>query len=183
MQRNNRNRVNLGNEPDKTESQQSQDQVELGRNEAVKETVKEEDKSKNKFESLVEGSEKELFRFKTVFPFDILPDEIVIDFNKISIIKKISPLGQKVHGVFIKDVMDVLVKTSIFLSELEIVDAGFVENSIRIKSVRKEDAAKARRIIMGLVVARKLDIDMAAITEVQDVVSKLEKLGESKRSS
>jgi hypothetical protein len=152
-----------------------------GQTEAIKETVKESEKNISKFENIIEGSSRELYRTKAVFPFDLFPDEVIIDMNKVNIIKKIFFFTQRVHGVFIQDITDIFVSTAPFFATLEIIDSGFIENSIKIPFLKIDDALKARRIIQGLIVAKKQAIDLSGLKDDKDLTTKLEALGESKR--
>jgi hypothetical protein len=183
MAENNSDRVDLNKEINKTNQVQPpqpspQDQ---GHQEAIKESAKEGDKNISKFKKLIDDASKELFRFKSVFPFDLFPDEVVVDINKVNIIKRISVFGERVHSVFIQDISDVFITNNILFSTLEIVDTGFTENSIQVKNLKKSDAARARRIIQGLVIARKQQIDLSSVYD-EELALKLEKLGESRRS-
>lgn len=163
------------------DSNESPKEEQEAKKEAVKETIKETDKSQEKFEKMVSEAGKELYRCEAVFPFDIFPDQIIIDLNKVNIIKKMFFYTGRVHSVFIQDITDVFVSTSIFFATLEIIDSGFKENSIKIPFLKKDHASKARRIIQGLIVAKKQQIDLSAVGDVPNLTEKLEKLGESKR--
>jgi 2-keto-4-pentenoate hydratase len=174
------------NSPDPSSSQSifppannENEEVIQGHKDAVKESTKESQKTIDKFDNLVQLSQAKLFETSTIFPFDLFPTKVIIDLNKVSIVNKLFWGSQTIHSVFIADVTDVLVHTSFFFATLEIVDAGFIENSIKIERLNISDARRARRIIQGLVIAKKQDIDLSKL-DIPDLVSKLETLGESK---
>ena len=158
-------------------SSERKDQISQGYRDAIKESKKEEEKNKEKFETLVDLSKRELLRIKTVFPFQFFPTEVSIDINKVNIIKQIFFATKRIHSVFIADITDVLAHSSIFFASLEIVDAGFTENSIIIPYLYKNDAYRARKIIQGLVIAKKQDIDLSKLENVHSLVTKIEELG------
>ncbi|KKR80489.1 MAG: hypothetical protein UU73_C0001G0353 [Candidatus Daviesbacteria bacterium GW2011_GWA1_41_61] len=132
-----------------------------------------------KMEELIEEAENPLFKLSTIFPFDFFPDQIIIDTNKVNIISKEFFSSGRVHSIMIKDIGDVFIETDPFFAKLTIIDKGFTENSINLKYLKKEDAAKARKIIQGLVVAHEQSIDLAHFPP-EELTLKLEKLGKIK---
>lgn len=150
----------------------------------AKEGVKSEEEQKKQFEKLeglVERSQDVLFKVKTVFPFDLFPDCLCIDENKVSIISKTFMGTEHVRSVLIGDITDVTVQTTPFLSTLEIIDSSNVRNPIYIKvaNLKTRDAVRARRIIQGLIAAKQSKVDISGLDH-KELVSKLEKLGEAK---
>ncbi len=145
--------------------------------------VSEEDNKKKfeKLEKMVEHSQDVLFRVYTVFPFDLFPDCICIDENKVSIISKTFMGTEHVRSVIIGDITDVTVQTTPFLSTLEIVDSSNVRNPIYIKidNLKTKDAVRARRIIQGLIAVKQEKADISGLDH-RELVKKLEKLGEAK---
>jgi hypothetical protein len=83
----------------------------------------------------------------------------------------------------IKDVSDVFVDTGFIWAKLIIVDSGFVENTVNVSFLDKEDALKIRRITQGLVIAQQQDIDLTKLQEEltpEDLIDRLEKLGKAR---
>lgn len=150
-----------------------------GLEDAVKDSVKEDQKAKLKLEGLVNASTKTIFRTKTIFPDFIFPTEVIIDITKVTLIDHIFFFSKITHSVFIADITDVLVHNGIIWSTLEIVDAGFTENSIKINRLPRSDAQKARSIIQGLVITKKQDVDISKLSDLptQELINKLEILG------
>lgn len=146
-----------------------------GHHDAIKEDIKEGDKFKQKLDQLVITSQQTLLNIKAVWPFDFFPNEVCIDVNKVSIIQR-GFLAERRHSVFIKDISDVFIDTSIFFSSLNIVDIGFTENLIQINYLKKDDAKLARRIIQGLIVATKKDIELSKMNK-EDLLKQVEELG------
>lgn len=133
-------------------------------------------KMKGKMDKLVENSNKILFRTSAVFPFDLFPDEVVVDPYQVNIIHRSFFGNERIHGAAIKDIEDVFVDTGPLFAALRIVDKGYVENVITIKYLPRKDAIKARRIIQGLVLASKEGVDMSQV-DIETLVKKTEAIG------
>lgn len=147
--------------------------------EAIQEHLKEEEKQKQKFDQLVEKSRRILLKINSVFPFDFFPDEVTIDANQVMVINREFWGSERRHSIFIKNITDVFVDTGPFFATLKIVDRGYVENTIVVKFLKREEAKRARRIIQGLVIACSQDIDLSKLDE-SDLLHKVELLGRGK---
>lgn len=152
------------------------DQVQEAEQESVKESLKEETTSNEKFDKLVEQSSTQLIKISAFWPFDFFPNQIVVDINKIDIVFKEFFYSERVHTILIKNVIDVMVDYSLFFASIEIVVEGFQENLVNIHYLKKKEAIKVKRIISGLVVANKQGIDLAKI-DIKDLAEKLEEIG------
>jgi hypothetical protein len=143
------------------------------------ENIKDEIRQEQVFGKLVEKSDKLLIKIKSIFPFDFFPNEISVDVNKVNIINNYF-LSKKVHSVMIKDICDVYIYKGVFFSSLSIIDWGFDRNrSITINYLSKRTADEALKIIQGLMVSAKQNIDVSKI-DVPDFRSKVKILGEPK---
>lgn len=161
------------------QKEELRDPLTEGKQEAVKEDVKEEEKQKQKINDLVDVSHQILLHIKAVWPFDFFPDEIMVDINKVDVVKKYFFWSERRHSVFVKDISDVFVETSILFASLNIIDSGFAENIIQISFLKKDEAIRARKIIQGIVVAAKQGVDLSKL-ELQDLLVKIEELGKMK---
>ncbi len=148
--------------------------------EAEKEHVKEHLSNQQKFYDLVRESARILFQAKSIFPFDLFPDEISIDPIKVNIVSHEFFASARVHCIYIKNISDVFVDCSPFFASLKIIDQGFTENEEIVTTLSKDNAMKARRIIQGLVVAHKQGVDVTRLEQDTDLVEKLEALGDAK---
>ena len=145
------------------------------RSEAGREDV---EKQEEKFNDLVSRSNTVLFKAKTGRWFDIFPDEVIIDLTKVNIIFRVFFSFSRTQSVFIKNISDVLLDQGFYLATLKIIDQGYVDNTVDIPGLRKHDAVRARKIIQGLVVAAKNDINLAQIdNDTKTLVRKIEELG------
>src|SRR3989344_474735 len=134
-------------------------------------------KDKKLLDAIVSHS-REIYRISAIFPFDLFPDDLVIDENKITFITRDFWKVERVHSVYLKDISDCIVQTTIFFASLNVVDLGFRDNWIGINFLKIGDALRARRIIQGLMVAHKLDLDLSAVP-VETLDDKMETLGQA----
>lgn len=173
------NRIDLNSNPD--ENDISNDPKKAGKFEAEKDAIKDENIDKQKLDNLISVSNKILFSAQTVFPFDFFPKKIIIDFNQIHFVSKMFFLSDHIRSVDIRDIGDVSVALVPFFATLTITDKNFNDLPIVIKYLKKDDALKIRRIVQGMTISRKMDIDISTMEDDVNLVEKLEKLGSSKR--
>src|SRR5476651_1266242 len=134
-----------------------------------------------KFEKLINKSGIILLRVKAVFPFEIFPDSLVIDESKVNIIHRIFFWTVEIQSIPISHIQDVEVDTSVLFATLKILPTGFsvvsmTENWVKINYLWRKDALKARRIIEGLLIASRENIDLTKV-DTTNFVKKIEKLG------
>ena len=157
-----------------------QDQVEDAHNELIKEVIKDEEKAQQKLDSLIDRSQKVLLKISSVFPFTLFPHQLSIDINQVNI-----RLGQffwtdRRQSINIKDIGDVIIDTVPFFATIKIIDKDYVENLIEINFLKKRDAIKARKVIQGLMVAAKEEVDLSLVDD-RDLLDKIETLGKIKQ--
>jgi hypothetical protein len=107
-------------------------------------------------------------------PFDLFPDIINIEEERITIINR-HMLSSEVHSVDIKNISNILINNSILFSQLVIISKTFEENEIRIRNLRTKEAVFARRIIEGLRIFEKEQIDTSSYTK-EELIAKLKEL-------
>lgn len=145
--------------------------------EAKKESVKEESKSLDKFKDFVSKSDNKILEIKSFVLFDLFPDKLIIDTERVSVVTTHFFASEKIHSVFISDITDVLVRYTLMFASLTIVDKNFRENEIKVNHLLRKDAIAAREVIEGLLIAKKNGIDTEAISQQADYIEKLRKLG------
>jgi len=74
-----------------------------------------------------------------------------------------------------KNIANVLINTTFFLSQLVIISKTFEENEIKIKNLITSDAIFVRRIIEGLRVFEREQINTSSYT-TEELISKLKAL-------
>lgn len=100
---------------------------------------------------------KSIFTISSVFPFDLFPDTLTIQENKVKIIFHHFPMSYRVHAVLLRDITDVVVDTHLFLSTLTMIDSSNYRFPIEItiRNLQIDDALKARDIIQDMVAAQR----------------------------
>lgn len=159
------------------DEEEEKDPVTKGRETGVEEFIKEGVKEIEKFESLVTGSKKILFEASSKFPFNFFEDRIKVDLNKVNVSISDFLKTKRIYNIFIKELTEVLVESGPIFSTL-VIKGNFEDKELRITSLAKKDAEKARKIIQGLIIARK-EIELNQLESIPEVEKKLEKLGES----
>lgn len=149
----------------------------IGVAEATKERSQQADLNTSKFNNLVQkNSSRTLYKLKSAKILDFFPSEIVIETTKVNVSLRDYFFMRRLHTVSIEDISDVFVETTPWYATLKIVDKDFIENSVEVQFLRKNDAKKARRIIQGLVTAFKEGINIATLPD-ESLLEKLEALG------
>ncbi len=129
-----------------------------------------------KLNGLVEQSNRVLFTTKAIFPFDLFPNMIRLDENKLDIINNLFFFSEQVFPIAISDIKNVTVTTDLFFATLCVEIGGYETNPGPIKFLPKGDAVKLRRLIFGLMEAKKENIDLGSIP-INELVPKLEQIG------
>lgn len=145
-----------------------------GVKQAMQETVRENRRNTFKFYGLINKSEKVVHKIKNIVP--LLPGEVIIDTAKVTFVHRPFFFSERIHAISVKDITDVYVETAPFFGTLNVVDANFAENIVKLNWFRKKDAEKARRIITGLMAVSKEEVDLKNVEE-DDLDEKLEEIG------
>ncbi len=136
-------------------------------------------KALKQLDNLAHVSKQVILAIKTVFPFDFFQDELFVDVTKVSIHIHYFFYSKEVRSVEFKDIFNIIVQHGVFFASLEIVDKFFSAHPLVIRYLWKKDAIRARRIIQGMIIAQKQNIDIRAIPP-NELVRKLETIGESR---
>jgi hypothetical protein len=111
--------------------------------------------TETKLQQLVEKSHHVLFTAKAMFPFQLIPDRIVIDQNKVTVEYRNILQTENIQTILLQDMADVQVTYILFLANLTLVRQG---EYVSIPFLRREDAVRAKQIIAGLLIARKEEL-------------------------
>lgn len=116
-----------------------------------------------------------LVRATPVRLFDLAPDEITVDINRVNFINREFLGGTYVKSILISEITDVIIESAA-LATLKIVEAHNKEVS-SISQLKYEDADKVRNIIQGIIIASKNKIDLTKIPQ-EKLPDELDKLGQ-----
>jgi hypothetical protein len=120
-------------------------------------------KEEKKLDQIVDSSRAILFSCRTVFPFDLFPDEFSIEPAQVNLKRKIFFATHEISSIPIQNISDVIVHDTIIFAGLTVIDQFFHQNSLSISFLKKDEALKAREILQGLIVATKQEVDTGKI--------------------
>lgn len=131
----------------------------------------------NKLSEATNSSSRILLHIKTVFPFTLFPDQLIIDPTKVTIIDSQFYYTDRIKSINIVDILEVAITFNIWLASLVITTRFFNGEAAHLNYLRKDDARIARRLIQGLVIAnqRGLKIDEVPISELKQKIAVLGK--------
>lgn len=104
-----------------------------------------------------------LLWIKAVFPFDLFPEEIIVDRFKIDVIKKDFFFTQNVITIPLSGTVTVNVYKSLFFSSVEIHDPSTGVKA-KVTTLTAHDAEQFRKLILGLVVGIRQGINFMGMT-------------------
>ena len=146
------------------------------KNEIAKEDTRQTIEQETKLRSLTKKSHHILFKCRSVFPFDLFPDEISIEPSQINISVKTFFFTSHLLTIPIKNIADVHLQTTPFFASLKFIDRTFVENSFEINFLIIHDAERVRKIVQGLIIASAEDINVDKI-DTDTLKEQVEQLG------
>ena len=150
---------------------------EIGEKQALRDTQKAEEKSKQKLDNLLQNAHKVVLSIKNTFPFVLFPDELIIDANKVDIIYNEFFSSSQAVTILVNDIADVVVETSLFFAALKITTKS--KDFYTVRYLKKADAIRARRILEGIILTLEAGIDLTSIDK-GEIQSKVEAIGRAK---
>jgi hypothetical protein len=132
-----------------------------------------------KLTDLVSDTSQALFVCHTVFPFDLFPDTVTIDRNKITISKHFFFFQRSIQSIIITDLLTIVVEETLLFASLTIVDRLFHQDTIKVANLKKSDARKIRWLLEGLIIGKKEKIDLTKIPD-KELIPKLIEVGKTK---
>jgi len=129
----------------------------------------------DKLERMSTQSSQPMLEVKGFFPFDFMPDSLIIDPNKVDIIIRHFPFGRYVFSNALKNINHVTLTHGLLFAEITLEVSGYEANPPSIKWLTISDAAEARRVINGLLIAYKEGVDVSALPpeQVKDQTAKI----------
>jgi hypothetical protein len=120
-----------------------------------------------------------LLTISTVWPFDFFPDILRVDRNKVDIVYHTFFMQNFIFSILIDNINSVTVTTGPFFATLSIEISGMEKNPDDLHYLKKSDAEVAKRVILGLVAAKRNGIDLTKIDN-STVLKQLEQVGAAK---
>lgn len=133
-----------------------------------------------KLHSLVSRTARVLVKVQAVFPFNFFPDEIILNDTAITHRENRFFYTAQIRSVAYEDVLNVVVEYNLIFGTLEIHDKlSSRQPIIFVHHLTRSDAHRVRRIINGLILAKKEGVDTTAIPS-NVLIEKAEELGRTK---
>lgn len=129
-------------------------------------------------ERMARKSSQILFRTKTVFPFDLFPDTLTINANKIDVVNSEFFASNQTTSIPLHDIANVEVQTAPFFATIRIINIRYPMKPVILNYLKKDEAIKAKNIIDGLLVAVSQGADVANI-DPDKFLKQIEKAGKS----
>ena len=119
--------------------------------------------NKEEVKKLAKDTNRTVAKASSVFPFQLFPDTVTVDQNKIDIIHKQFFWSKQVFTIFLEDLTNVAVSTGPFFATLKFEVRGFEENPEPVTFLWNDDAINLHRNIVGLAATRRKEIDISAV--------------------
>jgi hypothetical protein len=127
-------------------------------------------------DSLIQKSQGTLFETKAIFPFDFVPDQLLIDMSKVTILyREFFGMGTE-HTILLNEIRNVDVEIHLLTATLLILVSGPGVIWTSIEYLHKRDALLAKHIIEGLLIAKAEKCDLQGMS-IPERVEKLVSLG------
>ncbi len=128
---------------------------------------------------LASRSDKVLLSAKTIFPFDLFPDTLTIDANKVNIVQKIFFWSEVATSILLKEIMDVRVESALFFGKL-VIDYGphpLKISTVEVAKMWKSDALKAKEIIEGILVVYRSENINTTELKPEETLDEIKEVG------
>lgn len=135
-------------------------------------------KDTQKLQAMASGTDEVLLEISSVFPFQLFPDTVILDKNKVSIVHR-ALLFKRIFPLLYTDIQTVRVNKSILFSALEFEVRGYDRNPRPVTHLDPLEAEKAERYILGLVNAKRERVDLSRVDGIKKTLAKLGNTNES----
>ncbi len=117
-----------------------------------------------------------LIRANTVFPFTLFPDTVIIDREKLTIVKRLFFATAKIISVPIADILSVEVDVGPFFGSIHISSRYFIRNPYSVNYLGRNYAIKLQRLLQGYIIAHERKVDCSGMGK-EELKILLEDLG------
>lgn len=126
-------------------------------------------------------SQDTIFSATTVFPFNLFPDTVTVDREKVTIVNRTFFRTAEIVSLRIDDVLNIMADVGPFFGAVKIQTRFFDAASYSIKFLRRQDALKLKRILQGYVIASQKGLDCDAFT-AEELETLLDEIGQGNPS-
>lgn len=134
-------------------------------------------KTIEEIKELTKRSNEVLCSARTVFPFSLFTDHVVLDRTKLTITKRDFFMSSQVMSIRIEDVLNVTTDVGPFLGSITVaIRIMNSDDHITVNNLHRYDAIHLKHIIQGYVIAQHNKIDVAHLNK-EELVETLTDLG------
>lgn len=131
-----------------------------------------------KLEQAASNAQDVLAQAKAIFPFDLFPDTIIVDREKVTVNhREFFQVGEEI-STQIHDVLNVEADTGPFLGSLKLWTRYFSQEPLQVRYLPRDDTQKLKEILQGYIIAMKKDIDCSKFS-LKELVPLLQQMGRS----
>lgn len=134
-----------------------------------------------KLDNLEKNTKEVIIEAKSVFPFQLFPDKISIDKNKIEIVYVDFFFMKRTFTILVEDLLNVKIHTGIFFASLYFEVEGYEKNPEPVSYLAKSDAMQIRDTIVGLIKAKREEVPIEKIHK-KEAREKLKKIGQTDKN-
>lgn len=120
---------------------------------------------KGKLAAMVSDSDKIIYRVEQAFPFNIFPDSITVDKNKIDIVYRHFLWQKEIFTILIEDLTTIKVTTGPIYAMVFFEVRGYERNPEPVEYLSKTDAITLREYVLGLAKAAKERAPLEKLTK------------------
>ncbi len=128
-----------------------------------------------KLQGLIEKSHQVLFEAKAMFPFQLFPDHIVIDRNKVTVEKRDFLRREDVHTILADNIDHIDLDFTLFLATIKLAQK-IPSTELVVPFFRKADAVRIKQIITGLLIAKSQHVNLEEVA-AEGLADKLVEIG------
>lgn len=129
-----------------------------------------------KLETVAQKSHEILFKANTVFPFNLFPDTVTVDREKVSFATRYFFRVAQITSVPVRDILSVEADIGPFFGSVRTASRYYVTNPKSVKWLWRKDAIKLQRLLQGYIIVHEQDIDCDEIKK-EELIKLLNDLG------
>ena len=134
------------------------------------------DRGSEKLIGMAVQSHDILFKANTAFPFNLFPDTVTVDREKLTMANRIFFLTAKITSVPIRDILNVEADVGPFFGSVHLTSRYFFTNPRSVNFLHRHDALDLQRLVQGYILAHEQHLDCSKMNKEQ-LVTLLEDLG------
>lgn len=133
-------------------------------------------KETEKIVKLANASNTSLFKASTIFPFTFFRDTLLIDKTKLTIIERLFFFNADIRSYAIEDILSVDISIGLLFSTLTCKTRYDNKKVFSLRYLNKGDASFARKLIQGLIIAKREGVRLEEISK-EEILAYGEEIG------